>query len=228
MYINAKNNFREGWIMLLRPFDFEDMVTLPKLTLVYAYMEQPIVVNELSEKGVEVIERISNPRAMCSLSSHYKKQITESDFEYHERINEIIRIEMEKRENFNIIHKGNILQTSIGGQLCRFYPDEYSVVDEELLNQAIEGEEFLMVANSTTLFNIKEFKDRVFYMKQRGINEKKAMQFASYGLKDNIYYIPHPETQKIYCRSNEVRNRKEFEEYINAVYGDFESFAETC
>ena len=53
----AKHKFREGWIMLKRPFKFGELSKpLQKMTVLYAFSEKPIITMELNAKGIEEME----------------------------------------------------------------------------------------------------------------------------------------------------------------------------
>ena len=224
MKIDAKNSFREGWVMLNRPFDFAEFDSaLSKLTLVYVYTEQPIITKKVKDEVQKELDDIYDP----GFYSEHKRGAFESVEDYESRIAGTLKLIYDKKDNYDYTHEGNIVQCVIHGETCRFYPDEYNIIQDDTLKMAIEEDSYKMIVDNPNVFELSEIKQRIFYMRQRGINPKTALKYASFGLKDAIYYIPHPELSKLYCNRNEMRYVPEYEEYYDDVYGGYDKFLET-
>lgn len=219
--MNTKNNFREGFITTLRPFDFAEFdFIIPKLTILYAYIERPIIEQVLNEKGRELIDELYDK----GFFSKHKQGFRESKAEYELRIAEHERLIYNNKSNVKEIFKGNIVQTTIESHTIRLYPEEYNVTSHEALMKIINGEEYLMKKINNNIFKTKEMIDKTHYLTSRGISLQYAEKLASSGLKDLVYYLPHPELQVMFCRKHEMSFIPDFEDYYNNVYGGYEEF----
>ena len=57
--MNAKFKFREGWIMLNRPFKFGELKQpLQKMTVLYAFSEKPILEMTLNLEGQKEYKKL--------------------------------------------------------------------------------------------------------------------------------------------------------------------------
>lgn len=227
--MDAKNNFREGYILLQRSFKFAEMeFGIPKFSILYAYIERPLFEDEINERGQSSLEEIDASRSFMGGNYKFKKGIYEKEEDYNKRISEEYDFILKDPKNFNKIHIGNMVQTTIDGVNCSFFPDEYKVIEFETLSESIYGDEYLMITPDEKIFNMPEMQNKIFYLQSRGISKKKAQKLSSFGLKDLVMYFPHPELQKMFCRSHEVVYIPEYEEYYKHVYGGFEEYRKTC
>lgn len=204
--LKAKDRFREGWIMLTRPFNFAELKNpLQKLTILYVYSEQPIKQKVLSDKALNEIDNIKNQSTMFigfdSAEDYINKQI---NFVY------------KRNDSYEELYKGEIVQTLIEENLCRFYPDEYTILSKEKLCNIMQEEGYHTLI-SDSLKNIKEFKDRTHYLKSRGINVKIAEKWASLSYKDLVIYKPYYELLDMFCRPYEIYKDKFYEEIENII-----------
>lgn len=197
MIIDAKNKFREGFIMLKRPFEFGDMKNpIQKLTIVYAYSERPVLENRLTDKAIEEIENLHNRGTFMNPTRFFNE--THEDY-LERKLEEIYNIP----SNFENIYKGDIVQCLIEGQMCRFYPDEYNIISQEKLNEIMSEEGYHAIV-TPGLENIKAYKDTLHYIQSRGVSEAIAKKWAGLSFKDLIYFKPYYSLLEVFCRENEI------------------------
>ena len=206
----AKHRFKEGWVMLLRPFRFAELEKpLQKMTILYAYSEQPIIKMELNEKGIELMDALNEdygkPMSLTSGRTNYRKRFGESDDDYEERISKevdsIIR-NYSTQENY----QGEIVQCYVEGELCRFYPGEYNVISRETFDHLLtcDEEEYKIEVEDERYFDIKGIKERLFYIRSRGISKNLAMKMNSGEAKDSVIFRPQPAVLEMFCRDYEI------------------------
>lgn len=197
MIIDAKNKFREGFIMLNRPFQFSDMQNpVQKLTIVYAYAEQAKFEERLTLKALKEIENIENDSSFLKRD----KQINESHTEYIDRkLSQIYDSPL----NFENVYKGEIVQAIIDGQTCRFYPDEYSLISLEKLNEIMSEEGYHAII-TPGLEKVKQYRDILHYLESRGVSNHIAKKWAGLTFKDLIYFKPYYELLTMFCRDYEI------------------------
>lgn len=226
--MDAKNNFREGHIILQRPFDFYELeYGIPKMTILYAYIERPLFDDELTPEGRERLDRVKHAGSFYAHPS-LKKGIFETQKAFEERISKEFDRIASDASNYKKKHVGNMVQSSIGEVQVSFWPDEYKVLDPDILQEVLYDDSYHMITSNENVFNLPEMEKKIFYLQSRGISKKKAQRLCSFGLKDLVAYFPHPELQKMFCRDHEVVYMPEFEEYYNSVYGSFAEYKETC
>lgn len=205
--VNAKDFFREGWVMLLRPFEFAGLPNpLQKLSILYAFSEKPIISREYDEVGKveweDYLENFGRDAGFTTMSK-YARLFGESELEYDARVAMQLKYLDDNHRKIEI-YEGNVVQCTIGGNLCRFYPDEYNIIKPETFNQVIEGDEYFMVVEHKNAFEIQAIKDKVHYIRQRGIPEELAKKWSSHSLKDAVYFKPRYELLEIFCRDHEI------------------------
>lgn len=207
--MKAKDMFREGWIMLLRPFKFGELSKpLQKMTILYAYSEQPIIKMELTQKGKEEMELVSEHYGKTSITNHhrvYSKRAFESDEVYEARMEKTIdRIYKDHCTQEN--YQGQIVQCYVEGQLCRFYPGEYNVISRETFDHLLtcDEEEYTIEIEDERYFDIKEIKNRLFYIRSRGIPKNLAMKMNSGEAKDSVIFRPGDAILEMFCREHEI------------------------
>lgn len=190
--INAKDKFREGFIMLLRPFKFAELQEpLQKLTILWAYSEQAIIKRVLTEEGQTKIEDIKNQSNPFNLTP------------YEEWLEQEIAYVTSKEKYFRDDYKGEIVQCVVDKQICRFYPDEYKILSSKKLQEALEEEGYHCIIDER-LRSISEFKNKVFYLTSRGVPERIAEKWVSVAYKDLVIYKPYYELLDMFCRPNEI------------------------
>lgn len=191
--IDAKNKFREGYILIKQPFKFEEMQDpVQAYTIAWAYSEQPVFEEEMTISAKEGLEALLNEGPFMNPKVGFKQ-----DF------NEYLSKEIEKiysmESNFNQLHVGDIVQTNIDGITCRFYPDEYSVIDKDTLSEIMEEEGYHAIC-SQGLYKTKDFLDKFHYLRSRGISEYIAKKWAALGFKELVYYKPYFQLLSMYSR----------------------------
>lgn len=205
--MNAKDNyFREAWIMLKRPFKFVEMEQpLQRFTVLYAYADCPLIKYTLNDKGRELKEEIMNSLDSGFLGGNhkYKKGFRESDEEHSKRINDELDY-IDNHYSTVEIYEGHMVQCTVEGVLCRFHPEEYSIIGQDTFNMVVSGEEFFLKTEIPSVFKIQQIKDKIFYMKNRGIPEQIAKKWASFSLKDAVYFKPRIEVLEHFCREPEI------------------------
>lgn len=87
--------------------------------------------------------------------------------------------------------------------MCRFYPEEYSILTRDYVSKLLEEEGYHAILDPA-LKSIKDFQDKVFYLSSRGVPKKIAEKWASLSYKDLVYYKPYFEVLDLYCRSHEI------------------------
>ena len=182
--MNAKNKFREGWIMLLRPFKFAELKKpLQKMTVLYAYSEKPLIDMELNEKGVEQMNLVNEHYGKTkSLFHHHEHRQGEheTDTQYTTRMDKVIDTIMRTyatQENY----KGELVQCYVEGELCKFYPEEYSIISRETFDHLLtcDEREYKIEIEDETFFKMKGVKDKIFYTQTRGISKSLATKMNS-------------------------------------------------
>jgi len=198
--------------MLLRPFKFAELKKpLQKLTVLYAYSEKPIINMVLSEKGEEDLKVLnsywSNGGAL-SFFNHdkmYSKRFGETIEEYDERmgryLDDIFRLQCTKED-----YKGEIVQCYVEGQLCRFYPEEYKVIGRDTFDHLLtcDEHEYKLEVENPSYYQMKDIKSKIFYIRNRGISETKAMKMSSNEAKDNAIFRPQQALLEYFCRPQEI------------------------
>lgn len=225
----AKNNFREGHIILQRPFDFSELeYGIPKMTILYAYIERPVFEDELTPEGKERFAEVERAGNFFEGTPRLRKGIFESQESYDDRIAAEFERIAQDASNYKKVHAGNIVQAIIDGVPCSFWPDEYNILPSETLLELLHDDSYHMVTSDDSIFKLPEMEKKIFYLQSRGISKPKAKRLCSFGLKDMVIYFPHPELQKMFCRDWEVVYLPQFEEYYKEVYGSFKQYKETC
>ena len=191
--IDAKNKFREGYILIKQPFQFVEMENpVQAYTIAWAYSEQPVFEKEMTVSAKESLEDLLNETPFMNPKVHFK-----------ENFDDYLSREIEKiysnEANFNQLHSGDIVQTNIDGITCRFYPDEYSIIDKDTLSEIMEEEGYHAIC-SQGLYKTKEFLDKFHYLRSRGISEHIAKKWAALGFKELVYYKPYFQLLSMYSR----------------------------
>lgn len=207
--MTAKDRFREGWIMLLRPFKFAELTKpLQKMTILYAYSEQPIITMELTDKGRQEMELINEHYGKSSLLHNhpeYSKGAFETDDVYEMRMERVIN-RVYKLHATQENYQGQIVQCYVEKQLCRFYPDEYNVISRETFEHLLvcDEQEYTVEIEDNRLFESKDMKQRLFYIRNRGINKQMATKMCSATVKDSVIFRPGDAMLEMFCREHEI------------------------
>lgn len=199
--INAQLKFREGYIMLLRPFDFGNCPPLQKLTILYAYSEQPVIEKVLSKAASEKIEGMYDNLRYGWMSPSDKNEFIERQ----------IHGITQSPTAYDSIYKGEIVQAIVNNEVCRFYPDEYTVLSPEKMTEIMQEEGYHAVCNKA-IYNLKNFNDAVFYLCQRGVSRKIAEKWVSLTFKGLVLYKPYFELLTTFCRPHEILTHDVFYE----------------
>jgi hypothetical protein len=213
--VNAKDKFREGFIMLKRPFDFGDLdVPLQNLTILWAYSERPVIKNYLSSEAMEKIADIENTTPPLGFFS------TEERDEYIERK---IQWVYDNPKMYEPLYEGDIVQSVVNGQTVRFYPSEYTIVNSEKLAEIMAEEGYHTICNPS-LYKTKDFTDKVHYLVSRGVNKRNAEKWASLGYRDMVMYKPYYELLTMFTRPQHIIADDKF--YIEVEGIDFTELKE--
>lgn len=214
--INAKDKFREGFIMLLRPFDFAELKNpLQKLTILWAYSEQPVLRDVLKPQAREKIDEICERPNMSFLRKEDRE----------EWINDQIKKICDNPSSHEKLYEGEIVQTYVDGQLCRFYPDEYKILTKERLAEIMEEEGYHVILGDVK--SLKDFNDKSHYLQSRGVSKNIADKWASLSFHSLVMYKPYFELLKIFCRWNEVYPDKFYEEVEGISIDEQKAIIET-
>ena len=207
--MNAKFKFREGWIMLNRPFKFGELKQpLQKMTVLYAFSEKPILEMTLNLEGQKEYKKLLDAYGhnnTLSNSSQYCKYFKESQEEYENRIDAATNL-IFKTYGTQEEYKGEIVQSIIEGEICRFYPDEYTVIKPETLDHLLtcDDQEYIAEINDNTIFTTQDMRNKIFYIRSRGIPNQKAVKMVSKEAKDCVIFRPQPALLEMFCRPNEI------------------------
>jgi hypothetical protein len=207
--IDAKNKFREGFIMLNRPFDFDELKNpLQKMTILWAYTEQPIFEKELSNAAKERIEELNNVPGMFKTTNPWD---SESYVDKH------IKSVYESEASYDNLYKGDIVQTYVDGQLCRFNPDEYTIMSQEKMAEILQEEGYHAICHPI-LLKEKSFIERKDYIKSRGLDDRTAAKWAGITFKDAVIYKPYFQLLEMFCRDYEIYEDKFYSEVEGIDY----------
>ena len=207
--MKAKRKFREGWIMLLRPFTFAELSKpLQKMTVLYAYSEKPMLEMELNEVGAgmykELLENYGRPNSLTTRST-YCTRFGESQWEYDKRISEATDHIFKNYATVEV-YKGELVQCYVEGEVCRFYPEEYSIIRPETLDHLLtcDEHEYQIEIEDGTIFTTQDMKNKIFYIRSRGIPKLKALKMNSKEAKDCVIFRPQQAILEMFCRENEI------------------------
>jgi len=208
--IDARKKFKEGFIMLNRGFQFGELKhPLQKFTILWAYSEQPVIEKELSKEAIEEIELIENTTPVLGFWTSKDRE----DF-LQKKIDGVLNAE----KSYNKLHMGDIVQTYVDGVLCRFFPNEYSIIDSTKLFEIMQEDGYHTIC-SPALEKIPDFLKNVHYIKSRGVDDETARRWVTLGYKDLVMYKPYYQLLELFCRPMEVISNDEF--YINKEGIDF-------
>lgn len=202
--IDAKSKFREGFILIKQPFKFVEGLVIQMNTIVWAYSEKPITRQELNSAGVEKLETIRHTTPPFFFGSSAK---TQEENWFSAEVDKVF----EDLKNYDQIYEGEVVQCTIEGVTCRFYPNEYSVLELSRVQEILEEEGYHTVV-SNTLKSLEPFKTSVHYLKSRGISKSVAEKWVSTTYKDLVYYKPYYSLLSMFARSWEMYPDKFYEE----------------
>lgn len=108
------------------------------MTVLYAFSEKPILEMTLNLEGQKNTKSLMlmDIITLFSNSSQYCKYFKESQEEYENRIDAATNL-IFKTYGTQEEYKGEIVQSIIEGEICRFYPDEYTVIKPETLDHLL-------------------------------------------------------------------------------------------
>lgn len=193
--INAFEKFREGYIILKRPFDFIDLSNpLQKLTICWAISEQPVIKKEISKQALTKIEDIENKFIPFTFLTNNEK----GDW-----LEEQVELVLNDPKNYDNLYEGEIVQTIIENKIVRLYPEEYSILTKEKVIEIMSEEGYHTICDKT-LYSIKEFMDKRHYLMSRGIDKNTAEKWASIEYKQLVHYKPYYGLLTLFCRDHEI------------------------
>ena len=196
--------------MLLRPFQFAELKQpLQKLTILYAYAERPIITKTLTDKGRDLYEiALDNMNKEYSHlvnkeSNVWRKFPNEKSNEYEERLDKLLDAFFAKYSTQEV-YKGEIVQCTVNKQLCRFFPEEYTIIDRGTFDHVLTDELYDMEIENPTGLLIPDIQDKIFYCQSRGIDKTLAERMSAKNLNDNVLFRPKRELLECFCRENEI------------------------
>lgn len=203
--IDAKNKFREGFVMTTRPFKFANLKNpIQKFTILWAYSEQPIIKKELTESALNEIDNIHHQSHPLGFFDNKQKE---------EWLEKEIENVLKQSKSYNKVYKGEIVQTHIDGELVRLYPGEYNIIDNNKLTEIMSEDGYHAVLTKG-IVELKDFKDKQHYLLSRGVSRHVANKWASMGFKELVYYKPYYELLNMFCNEREI--------YSDTFYRDIE------
>jgi hypothetical protein len=206
--IDSRSKFREGFIMLKRGFDFADLdEPLQKFTILWAYSERPVVKNVLTEYAKEEIDLIQNQSHPLAFWDNEQKE---------EYISRKIDSILSSSKAYSELYEGEIVQAYVNNVMCRFYPDEYTIVDSNKLFEIMQEEGYHTVC-APALEELAEFKKLTHYIMSRGVDKRTAMRWVSMGYKSFVMYKPYYELLEYFCRPLEIISNDPFYERIEGI-----------
>ena len=201
--INAKEKFREGFIMLNRPFAFAELKDpLQRFTILWAYAEAPVTRTVVSQAGLEKADEIENTTGAIGFWG------VDSRTEWIEKEIEKVYNNPKYQE---VQYEGEIVQAFVDGQLCRFYPDEYSIIGPEKLTDIMQEEGYHTIC-SEAIYGLPDFRNKKHYLQSRGVPERIAKKWASVTFRDLVIYKPYHQLLTMFCRDHEIYPDSFYEE----------------
>lgn len=210
--MQVKQRLREGWIMLLRSFKFAELKKpLHKMTILYAYSEKPIISYEYTKEGKrlldEAYENMYKPFTPTTTPAQRKWRRSFNESEGNTFYNKRIEYELESLEKkYKIIeiYEGQIVQCEVEGTMCRFFPDEYNVIQQDTFEHVMTTPDYIMEIENKTIFELPEIKEKLLYIRSRGIGKDIAERMASANAKENVIFRPGPGILQMFCRDWEI------------------------
>lgn len=194
--MDAKSKFREGFIKLKRPFEFAELMNpLQAETILYAYSERPEITKQLTEKAKEERDLIENQVGLF-IQRNWGES---SESAIQRQIENLEKLPSSWEE----VYLGEIVQATIEGEMCRFYPNDYSVIPQDFLEEILAEEGYHAII-SPGLENIKEYKIKKHYLQSRGIEERIARKWAAIPYKDLVMFKPYYQLLRMFHRDGEI------------------------
>lgn len=196
--------------MLLRPFDFAGFKNpLQKLTVLYAYSDRPMIEMELTEYGKEELDLLNRHygKAQGLTSNHkvYNVRYGESNDDYEERIGKEVDRIMRTYSTVEV-YKGQVVETLVEGEICKFYPGEYNVISVETFDFLLTSDEheYVIDIEDDSFYNLTDIRNKLFYIRNRGIGEIKAKKMLAHEAKDAVIFRPQQALLEMFCREKEI------------------------
>lgn len=190
--MEIKARFNEGWVMLLRDFDFAELTCrLNKLSFVYVYGHSTLYTRVLNKKGLDKINAPLTPMQKNLMALHDKFGSYWGDDETDDfiRIDEATETEQ--------IYRGEKAYTVIEGEKCFFYPEEYSIVNpREIFKTETHLGAYRLQVEDPHWNSSKEIRDQIHYLNSRGIKKELAEKVVGFTAKHNVWYKPGEELIK--------------------------------
>lgn len=199
--MEARDRFRQGFIMLKRPFDFHELKNpLQQFTILWAYSERPIEREVLNEAGKEKVEEITN-RAKGPWSM--RRTILGGEAELDEYIAREVDVITSNKMYLTKEYEGQVVQAYVDGHMCRFYPDEYSIVGPDKLTEILAEDGYHAII-SPGLEKQQEFIDKRHYLQSRGVSKRVAEKWASSSFGEMVIFKPYFELLRLFVRPQHI------------------------
>ena len=103
-------------------------------------------------------------------------------------------------------YHGQVVQTYVEGQLCKFFPEEYNVISRETFEHLLscDEQEYQIEVEDPKFFEIGPIKDRLHYIQSRGIDREMAFKMISSEAKDAVIFRPQQAVLEAFCRPHEI------------------------
>jgi hypothetical protein len=201
------SRFREGWIMLFRPFEFAELdYPLQKLTVVYAFSEEPKYEYEGNPKFLELQRSYwENERKYAFEDEDAYERRTEID------LNAALKVHPPIKK-----YIGEIVQVSLRATEVRLFPDEYKILEDQNLTDLLEEDSgYTSHVVFPEMLKQNHVQNLIFYCLQRGISKETSIKMASISLKHAVFLKPRREILEMFCRPYEIipENAEERIEY---------------
>lgn len=210
--MDARLTFKEGWIMLLRPFQFAELEQpLQKMTILYAFSEKPLIQMELNKEGKKELEKLHSywdKGGKTSLLNHhhqYSIRFGEHESDYNERMEDYYNRIVSAATNVEN-YMGEVVQAYVEGEMCRFYPEEYNVISKDTFDHILtcNEEEYKIDIENHSYFDMESVKNKLFYIMQRGIGKETARKMVCAEAKDHVIFRPQEAILDMFCREHEI------------------------
>ena len=205
--MKIKDRFREGWIILKRSFKFAELEKgIEKMTILYAYSDKPMLKMVLSKEGEELIDSLKGMEGKSLFTGgdvNFVKRYGESQDDYDKRmVEEYDRII--KLHSTVELYEGQIVQAEVSNVMCRFFPDEYSVIGRDTFEHIMTSSDYDMIIQDGMPYTLPDTKNKLFYIMSRGVNKTIAERMVAKDFKDAVLFDPGLGVLNMFCREHEI------------------------
>ena len=204
--MKAKDLFKEGWCMTLRPFDFADFdFYIQKLSIFYCYTYKHQYITVLSDEGKKIVEEEIEPflnRKFALTNSTWSQYHNEPDHDYEVRVGQMHDLVISSYQR-NDRYTGTIVETYFEGKTIRFYPDEYKPIGFDIA-EILDEEGYIIKVDRQLKEIDPKLKDRIYYLMTRGYTENHAFKVNSFNLKELVWYKPNSALLDYFVSPSEI------------------------